>query len=175
MRLAISPDPASYGFTSIGTSTVACMQPTGVFSAWGLMCSSDPAAPSVWTRRASSRICLPTHLATALVNPWTATHDFGGLGKSAIPRCDGEGNVAIWEMTGTSVTNSSTTVVGNAAIATWTIIGIGDFKGDGKSDFLWRDNSGNLSIWEMDGTQIINASAEYVRNVSGCSVVGIGE
>jgi len=37
----------------------------------------------------------------------------------------------------------------------------GDFDGDGKSDLLWRTDSGALAIWEMNGTQII--SADYTK------------
>jgi len=37
---------------------------------------------------------------------------------------------------------------------TWAIVGTGDFNGDGKSDILWRDSSGNVAMWFMNGTQI---------------------
>jgi hypothetical protein len=30
----------------------------------------------------------------------------------------------------------------------------GDYNGDGKSDILWHDNSGNTAIWFMNGLQI---------------------
>ena len=33
-------------------------------------------------------------------------------------------------------------VVSNVPI-TWSIVGTGDFNGDGKSDIVWRDNNGN--------------------------------
>jgi hypothetical protein len=36
----------------------------------------------------------------------------------------------------------------------WTIVGLADFNSDGKSDILWRDTSGNLAMWFMNGTQI---------------------
>jgi hypothetical protein len=32
-----------------------------------------------------------------------------------------------------------------------TVAGIGDFDGDGRSDILWRDTDGAVSIWEMNG------------------------
>ena len=28
------------------------------------------------------------------------------------------------------------------------------YNGDGKSDILWRDNSGNVAIWFMNGAQV---------------------
>ena len=36
----------------------------------------------------------------------------------------------------------------------WTIVGTGDFNGDGKSDLLWQDNLGNTAIWLMNGTAV---------------------
>ena len=36
--------------------------------------------------------------------------------------------------------------------ATWSIAGIGDFDGNGFSDVLWRDTSGNVAIWLLSTT-----------------------
>ena len=51
VRLAITANPSLYGFTTISStgSGPACTQPNGVTSAWGLLCSSNPSAPSTWT------------------------------------------------------------------------------------------------------------------------------
>jgi len=46
MRLAIASNPAAFGFQFIDTNNVACTKPAGVSSAWALLCSSNPAAPS---------------------------------------------------------------------------------------------------------------------------------
>jgi outer membrane lipase/esterase len=46
MRLAIAANPASFGFQFIDTNNVSCTQPAGETSAWALLCSSNPAAPS---------------------------------------------------------------------------------------------------------------------------------
>jgi hypothetical protein len=34
----------------------------------------------------------------------------------------------------------------------------GDFDGDGKFDLLWRDTSGNLAIWFMNGAQVTSTA-----------------
>jgi hypothetical protein len=33
----------------------------------------------------------------------------------------------------------------------------GDFNGDGKSDIVWRDNTGNTAIWLMNGATVSSA------------------
>ena len=37
----------------------------------------------------------------------------------------------------------------------WKAIGTGDYNGDGHSDILWQNASGQAAIWEMDGTHLI--------------------
>src|SRR3979490_1858728 len=41
---------------------------------------------------------------------------------------------------------------------TWTIVGTGDFNGDGKGDILWRDSSGNTAIWFMNGASVSSSA-----------------
>ena len=47
-------------------------------------------------------------------------------------------------------------VLGNVP-TTWTIAETGDFNGDGKTDILWLDTSGNVSIWFMNGMTVVSA------------------
>ena len=35
----------------------------------------------------------------------------------------------------------------------WTISGTADFNGDGKTDVLWRNDTGSVAIWLMNGAQ----------------------
>jgi hypothetical protein len=53
--------------------------------------------------------------------------------------------------------------IGNAPPAVWMAAGIGDFNGDGKSDLVWRDSSGDTSIWFMNGVSV--ASTGSVGNI----------
>jgi phospholipase/lecithinase/hemolysin len=70
LRVAISNNPAQFGFTFTGTAsgTVACTQPSGVTSAWALLCSSNPNSPSHFRSTNADLTSLfadDQHLATA--------------------------------------------------------------------------------------------------------------
>jgi hypothetical protein len=62
--------------------------------------------------------------------------------------------------------NASTAFVATVP-GQWSIQLTGDFNGDGMSDILWQDTSGNVAIWEMNGTTVANASRAFVANVPG--------
>lgn len=59
VRVAIAANPSHYGFTTISNtgSGPSCTQPSGVKTAWALLCSSNPSAPSTWAAPAEN-----THL-----------------------------------------------------------------------------------------------------------------
>jgi hypothetical protein len=46
---------------------------------------------------------------------------------------------------------------------TWSIVQTGDYDADGMSDLLWRDTSGNTSIWFISGTVV--SSTAGVGNI----------
>jgi hypothetical protein len=104
------------------------------------------------------------------------TGDFNGDGNGDILWRDPTGgDIAIWEMSGTTVLNINTSGLGNVS-STWSVVGVGDFNGDGMSDILWRDSSGNLAIWEMNGTTVLNINSSGLGNVpTNWTVAGIGD
>ncbi len=56
----------------------------------------------------------------------------------------------------------------------WSIVGQRDFNGDGKADLLWRDTSGNIAIWLMNGLSILQAGG--LGNMpTNWSVAGTGD
>ena len=68
--LAVVASPASFGFISVGTGLgqTACTRPAGLTTAWALLCSSNPAAPSHLVSANAEQIYLfadDQHLTTA--------------------------------------------------------------------------------------------------------------
>lgn len=86
------------------------------------------------------------------------TGDFNGDGRiDLLWRNDG-GQLDIWTMNGSQIVASNTITQGGARAAPasdWSVASVEDFTGDGRSDILWRNTSGQLDLWTMDGAQIV--------------------
>jgi hypothetical protein len=67
----------------------------------------------------------------------------------------------MWLMNGTTV--ASWSLIANIWKG-WNIVGTGDFNGNGEADVLWRDDSGGVAIWMMDGATV--SSFGTMGNVS---------
>ena len=97
-------------------------------------------------------------------NSWNVAGigDFNGDGKSDILWRNVNGSLIDWTMNGSQVTTSQQVTLGGSAAApdsSWSVAGIGDFNGDGKSDILWRNTNGSLIEWTMNGSQIASSQA----------------
>jgi hypothetical protein len=82
--------------------------------------------------------------------------DFDGDGYSDILWRDNLGNVRIWlrGATPNSLNIRSSADLGNVPLH-WSIVQTGDYNGDGFSDILWQDNTGNLNAWFMQGATVV--------------------
>ncbi len=58
----------------------------------------------------------------------------------------------------------------------WSVIGVGNFDGDGKADLLWRrsDNTGEPHVWLLDGAKVAS-DISLPPPAPGWSVIGVGD
>jgi Ca2+-binding RTX toxin-like protein len=109
--------------------------------------------------------------------------DFDGDGKRDILWRSTSGVLADWTMDGPVITSSAELTSNGAAVrpdASFSIAGVGDFNGDGKSDILWRSTSGALIDWTMNGSVIassgeLTSNGAVVRPDASWHVVEIGD
>jgi hypothetical protein len=98
--------------------------------------------------------------------------DFDGDGRGDFLWQPDGGALAIWEINGFQIGAADYTRIGSSKVGVpgsdWHIVDTADFDGDGKTDILWRTDSGAAAIWEMDGTHI--KTADYTR--LGSTAVG---
>jgi Ca2+-binding RTX toxin-like protein len=88
--------------------------------------------------------------------------DFDGDGKRDILWRSTSGEVIDWTMNGSDIASSADTTFNGAGVrpdATFSIAGVGDFNGDGKSDILWRSTGGSLVEWLMNGNTIVSSAS----------------
>ncbi len=151
--------------------------------------NGDGNADILWRNTTTGDIAIWEMNGTTILNANTAglgnvptawsivgTGDFNGDGMADILwRNTTTGDLAIWEMNGTTILNANTAGVGNVPL-NWTVVGVGDFNGDGKADILWRNNNGNVAIWLMNGTTLTNANTATFGNMpASWSVAGTGD
>ena len=85
--------------------------------------------------------------------------DFNGDGNIDILWHDSiSGTVAIWYLNSAGEVQSTASVAAVPPSTYWTIVQTGDYNGDGHSDILWADRSGNLAIWFMFGSNIASTA-----------------
>jgi Pro-kumamolisin, activation domain/FG-GAP-like repeat len=190
---AIWPNCTFYDVT-MGDNNAPCQQnspncydPDG--SQYGVLSTSTSSyAPAyLATRSWDFATGIGTVNVANLVTVWplgpsvTSSHDFNSDGFSDIVWRDNAGDTAIWSIGCTRSGPFFPHCIPNATGASlgvvptqWSIAGQRDFDGDGYSDILWRDASGNTSIWFMSGPRVVVGAA--VGNIpTTWSVVATGD
>jgi hypothetical protein len=84
--------------------------------------------------------------------------DFNLDGNADLLWRSSNGTLAEWLLNGSTITSSEQITFNGSRVqpdASWKMIEVGDFNGDGRSDLLWRNqNTGAMAEWLMNGSTI---------------------
>ncbi len=119
----------------------------------------DSGYVSVWlmngTNLISSTLLNPSRVADTAWKP-VNTGDFNNDGKTDILWRRDDGSISVWLMNGTNLLSSALLNPSRVADIAWKPVGTGDFNNDGKTDILWRRDDGSVSVWLMDGNNLVS-------------------
>ena len=110
---------------------------------------------------------------------WTivGTGDFNGDGRDDILWRNSNGQLSDWLGTanGGFTPNDANALTTVATI--WSVVGTGDFNGDGRDDILWRNSNGQLSDWlgQANGGFVGNDAAAFTTVPTNWHVAGVGD
>jgi probable HAF family extracellular repeat protein len=151
---------------------------------------SSTGALALWTMNGSTitSSSAPTFGGSA-VSPdasWSVagSGDFDGDGNADLLWRQGStGSLVLWTMNGSTITSSGSVNSAGTPVnpdPSWSVAGIGDFNNDGNADILWRNASGEVSVWLMDGSTItagadVTSGGAVVQPDASWSVAGIGD
>ena len=151
---AIAPD-ASWSVAGIadfngdGYSDVLWRQSSGALALWDMKGSTVMSSSTVTSQ--GSAIAPDASWSVAGLG------DFNNDGRADMLWRQSTGALAFWQMNDASVAGSGfITYQGNTITpdASWKIVEVGDFNGDGNSDVLWRNDNGSMAEWLMNGSQV---------------------
>ncbi len=82
---------------------------------------------------------------------------------------DSAGHVNEWLLDATGKVSSAPNI--GTIGAEWTLIGTGDYNGDGTVDLMWRDTAGHVNEWLLDATGRVAAAPNIGSIDSGWTIV----
>ena len=100
------------------------------------------------------------------------TGDFYGDGAADILLQNDDGQVAVWEMQGSTINMDKAGFVANPG-PTWHVQGSGDFNRTGKTGIVLQSDNGDVAEWYLSGTTV--SGAILASPGSSWSVFGSGE
>jgi hypothetical protein len=116
---------------------------------------------AIWFLTTSGAV-LSSVLVASVPPNWViaGTGDFNSDGiQDILWRENTAGGIGLWFMNSNG-TIKSILGLGSLPVAAWTIVGTGDFDGDGVSDILWRENTaGGVGMWLMNNNGTIKSLA----------------
>jgi hypothetical protein len=100
------------------------------------------------------------------------TGDFYHDGRTAILLQNDSGQLALWDMIGTTIVQGG--LLSDDPGSAWRIKGTGDLFGDGHTDIVLQNDAGEVAVWDMNGTTIINGGV-IADDGPAWHVVGTGD
>lgn len=102
--------------------------------------------------------------------------DFNRDGFADLILQSSEGRISFWSMNGwnrVALGDFNPSQVGDLG---WKVVGVGDFTDCGASDLLFQHEDGTMSVWYLDGPQLIQATLLNPNNAGpGWRVVATGD
>ena len=129
---------------------------------------SDTLVVGIYDATTNTNIYAGTSVVATTIYPRGA-----GGGGSGILFQNTDGQIAIWQMNGT-------TPIGGGAVnpnpgPAWQAIGTADFYGGGSSDILFQNANGQAAIWEMNGTNLIGGGTVSPNPGPSWNAIGTGD
>lgn len=127
---------------------------------------------AVWLMNGGTRTGEITGIAPSATATIACVGDFEGDLRADILWRNGNGTLAI-DFDGATATRRvpSYQNAGGAVTSSWSILAVADFDRDGRSDILWRDTSGQVVVWIMEGARFVVDRASWSVD-SSWSVAG---
>jgi hypothetical protein len=151
--------PPSSGWTILGDSGVGC---GGVGCGGGIFWQDSAGDLAVW-KLTGGQVTGSSGLGTVSPSSGWVVQGVGNFEGSSNGGTDilwyntASGAVAIWTISNGQV-QSTASVATVPPSSGWKIAQIGDYNGDGMSDILWIDGSGDVAVWFMNGPTIASTA-----------------
>ncbi|MEO7410339.1 MAG: FG-GAP-like repeat-containing protein [Sphingomicrobium sp.] len=105
------------------------------------------------------------------------TGDFNGDGRDDILWRNTDGTVTDWLATAAGGFTANDANAARFVPTSWTVVGTGDFNGDGRDDILSRNSNGQLSDWlgQANGGFVLNDANALINVDTSWKVAGTGD